>query len=115
MAVKILVAAGANVNHVKKSGASALIEGGSNVNYAVLAAPGVSLESVGATALMGACFMGMNLAVKALFDANADVFLITARGESALGVAVDYKHPEIIDMLKARIAQRDTKLEGSSK
>ena len=93
----------------------ALIEGGSNVNYAALACPGIPLEAVGSTALMLACMEGMNLAVKALLDANADVFLTTANGFTALSIAIQYKHPAIIDMLKAHISQKDTKLEGSSK
>ena len=67
------------------------------------------------TALMYACFNGMKESVKALLDANADVLYTTANGSTALGVAIHYKHPAVIDMLKAHIAQRDTKLEGSSK
>ena len=92
-----------------------LIEGGSNVNYAILAGPGVYLENIGMTALMGACMEGMKDAVKVLLDANADVFHTRSNGSTALSISIQFKHTAIIDMLKAHIAQRDTKLEGSSK
>ena len=85
------------------------------MNYAMIAGPGVPFVMVGMTSLMFACVKGMKDAVKVLLDANADVFLTTADGRTALSAAIYSKHPAIIDMLKAHIAQRDTKLEGSSK
>ena len=94
MAVKILVAAGANFNHVKKTGESALmlasknchvdaikalIEGGSNVNYVILAGPGVPLDSADTTALTYAAQYGHSVAVKILIDAGAYVNHVTKK------------------------------------
>ena len=70
---------------------------------------------LGMTALIGACACGMKDVVKILLDANADVFHTLHNVESALSCAITMKHPAVIVMLKAHIAQKDTKLEGSSK
>ena len=127
--MKVLISAGANVNHTSKDGNSALIfaiqkghvqivqvliEAQADVNYAVPAnifAP----DHEGMTALMYASGKGHAQVVKALLDANVDVFHIAAHGATALDFAIHFKQPAIINMLKAHIAQRDTKLEGSSK
>ena len=127
--VEVLVSAGANVNHIKKDVFSALIwasqeghiqtvqaliEAQADLNYAM---PANILEpqTEGATALIYASEYGHTKVVKALLDANADVFHTAANGFTALSIAIHFKHPAIVDMLKAHIAQKDTKLDGSSK
>ena len=127
--VKVLVSAGANVNHSSKDGFSALIwacqegririvqaliEAQADLNYAIPANI-LMPDCKGLTALVYASIKGYTNVVKALLDANADVFHTDSNGATALDFAIEHKHAAIIDMLKAHIAQRDTKLEGSSK
>ena len=69
----------------------------------------------GVTALIWASQQGHAEIVKALLSANADVLHTAADGNTALDAAIRNKHTAIIDMLKAHIAQRDTKLWDSSK
>ena len=63
--IQVVVSQYGHVDAIK-----ALIEGGVNVNYAVLAGSGVHLEAVGIIALMCACAKGVKEAVKALMDAG---------------------------------------------
>ena len=89
---------------------NALIEAQANVNYAIPAGTSMS-HNEGTTALMMAANFGHAAVVKALLDANAGVFHTRPNGGTALDIAICRKHPAVISMLKAHIAQ--THFEGS--
>ena len=78
----------------------ALIEGGVNVNYATLAAPGVPLDGVGYTALLCAAQNGHSMAVKILDAAGANVNHVKKTGHSALIMASQNGH---VDAIKALV------------
>ena len=77
-----------------------------NVNYAIPAGPGIDSNNEGLAALFAASENGHVEIVKALLDANADFLHTLPNGDSALDIAIHFKHSAVIDMLKARIAQR---------
>ena len=105
--MKILLAAGADVNHRDNNGEVPLMFAAcKNVPgiIRVLVAAGASLDYQlhGYTALMCAVDRGHLEAVKALRDLGADKFRTTDRGMTALQLAKQHGNSLIVKVLKKR-------------
>ena len=74
----------------------------------VLLAAGAQINQVDArgwTALMHASHAGHVQAVKVLLAAGADPRITTPDGVTALGLAQHHKHPAVISLLQAKLAE----------